>query len=160
MLGQPTLQSPNTQLLELVQQSLEVLGHFLCHLSHNGKEVYQQAFVVASEQCYSRNWTTPGNQLHLPHRQGQTLSSNIPKSRKRPLQQHGLARSICQLQSGGNTPWSTTSVPTALTDYTHTCLEMQYTPIGVKDKAKHYHVPGQIVISFVSSLWKVWVFPY
>ena len=46
MLGKPTLQSPNKQLLGPAQQPLEVLGHFVCHLSHNGRESHQQVFVV------------------------------------------------------------------------------------------------------------------
>ena len=46
MLGKPSLQPPDKQLFGPACQPLEVLGHFLGHLSYNGKEAQHQVFVV------------------------------------------------------------------------------------------------------------------
>ena len=46
MLGKPALQPPDKHLFGPARQPLAVLGHFLCHLSHNGREARQKVFVV------------------------------------------------------------------------------------------------------------------
>ena len=45
-LGKPILQPPDKHLLGPAQQRLSVLGLFRCHLTHNGQQSQQSAFVV------------------------------------------------------------------------------------------------------------------
>ena len=46
MLGKPSLSTPDKQLFGPAQQPLEVLGHFLGHLSSGGREANHKVFVV------------------------------------------------------------------------------------------------------------------
>ena len=82
MLGKPALQTPDKHLFGPAQQPLAVLGHFSCHLSHKGREVSHQAFVV--DHLKTNLLGLPAiTALHLAARtdsiQAPTLAENIQK---------------------------------------------------------------------------------
>ena len=83
MLGKPSLSTPDKQLFGPAQQPLEVLGHFLGHLSSGGREANHKVFVV-------NNLKT--NLLGLPSISALNLAARIASTSCEPRTEESIKK--------------------------------------------------------------------